>query len=114
MVEEPEAYLFPVAQKQIIDFAITTHSPYILSSLNNLLYAYNLGADKSEYSRFQVDEVQSSKQDPRLLQEVGDLSVTYLKKDVDALEFGVQTRFPVLNYCDRKADPHVFQRRFDS
>jgi predicted ATPase len=52
VVEEPEAYLFPVAQKQIIDLIallanqnenqviVTTHSPYILSSFNNLLYAY--------------------------------------------------------------------------
>jgi predicted ATP-dependent endonuclease of OLD family len=62
IIEEPEAHLFPVAQKQIIDlislFAnhnknqilLTTHSPYILSSFNNLLYAHKLGngEDKKE------------------------------------------------------------------
>ncbi|MGL5192569.1 MAG: AAA family ATPase [Chroococcales cyanobacterium] len=60
VIEEPEAHLFPVAQKEIIDLIgllvnqthnqvlITTHSPYILSSFNNLLYAYNLGSKKSE------------------------------------------------------------------
>jgi AAA15 family ATPase/GTPase len=67
VVEEPEAHLFPVAQKQIIDLIallanqnenqviLTTHSPYILSSFNNLLYAYNLGADKSEKVEQVVD-----------------------------------------------------------
>lgn len=60
VIEEPEAHLFPVAQKQIIDLIallvnqksnqiiLTTHSPYILSSFNNLLYAYNLGQKKPE------------------------------------------------------------------
>ena len=48
-IEEPEAHLFPTAQKQIISliatiynstgssFFITTHSPYILTALNNLV-----------------------------------------------------------------------------
>ncbi|MBF0486577.1 MAG: AAA family ATPase [Nitrospirae bacterium] len=52
--EEPEAHLYPETQKDIIDLIcllsnlrsnqiiITTHSPYILSSFNNLLYAYNV------------------------------------------------------------------------
>lgn len=55
-VEEPEAHLFPSAQKDVIeyivfilneigcDFVLTTHSPYILSSINNLTYAYELGS----------------------------------------------------------------------
>ncbi len=56
IVEEPEAHLFPDAQKEMVElmsmFAnatnfnrllITTHSPYILTSLNNLLYAYQVG-----------------------------------------------------------------------
>lgn len=49
-IEEPEAHLFPVSQKHITsligilynikqDFVITTHSPYILTALNNLLLA---------------------------------------------------------------------------
>ncbi|MFM7370804.1 MAG: AAA family ATPase, partial [Sphaerospermopsis kisseleviana] len=60
VIEEPEAHLFPVAQKQMIDLIallanqaanqiiLTTHSPYILSSFNNLLYAHQLGLQKSE------------------------------------------------------------------
>jgi predicted ATP-dependent endonuclease of OLD family len=54
-IEEPEAHLFPVAQKDVVElfclFAnlldnqmlITTHSPYILSALNNFMYAGKLG-----------------------------------------------------------------------
>ena len=65
VIEEPEAHLFPVAQKQMIDLIallanqaanqiiLTTHSPYILSSFNNLLYAHQLGLQKSE----QVEEI---------------------------------------------------------
>jgi hypothetical protein len=56
-VEEPEAHLFPDAQEQMsrlisflqhhnanheITFAITTHSPYILASFNNLIKAGNM------------------------------------------------------------------------
>lgn len=50
-IEEPEAHLFPIAQKDVISLIslmvnatnsrviITTHSPYILTSLNILLYS---------------------------------------------------------------------------
>lgn len=52
-IEEPEAHLFPTAQKKMVEliatiynesktklqFVITTHSPYILTSFNNLLHA---------------------------------------------------------------------------
>jgi len=60
VVEEPEAHLFPVAQKEMIDLIallanqaenqiiLTTHSPYILSSFNNLLYAHQLGLAKAQ------------------------------------------------------------------
>ena len=60
VIEEPEAHLFPIAQNQMINLIallsnqdenqiiLTTHSPYILSSFNNLLYAYQLGLEKPE------------------------------------------------------------------
>lgn len=60
VVEEPEAHLFPIAQKEIIELLallanqaenqviITTHSPYVLSAFNNLLYAHTLAVDKSQ------------------------------------------------------------------
>ena len=54
IIEEPESHLFPEAQKLIIEFitmvknqnnlvVITTHSPYVLGSINNLLYANKIG-----------------------------------------------------------------------
>ena len=56
-IEEPEAHLFPVSQKYIIELVgllynnsqnvvITTHSPYILIALNNLFLAYDIKQEK--------------------------------------------------------------------
>ena len=56
-IEEPEAHLFPDAQRTIVSlittifnlskiplqFVITTHSPYILAAFNNLIYASSVG-----------------------------------------------------------------------
>lgn len=51
IIEEPEAHLFPIAQKDVVELLslmvnttnskviLTTHSPYILTSLNILLYS---------------------------------------------------------------------------
>lgn len=59
LVEEPETHLHPDAQYALIKFIaayqnltgsqifITTHSPYILSSLNNLFYASKISKSKS-------------------------------------------------------------------
>jgi len=53
-IEEPEAHLFPVSQKHIVsllalihnkaqhNFVITTHSPYILTAINNMVLAHDL------------------------------------------------------------------------
>jgi predicted ATP-dependent endonuclease of OLD family len=84
VVEEPEAHLFPVAQKQIIDLIallanqndnqilLTTHSPYILSSFNNLLYAHKIGMDKVEEVTAVVDPhlwIRSSRLDAYILED---------------------------------------------
>lgn len=56
IIEEPESNLFPNAQKLITELIalvkggqnqmlITTHSPYILGTINNLLYANKLARD---------------------------------------------------------------------
>ena len=55
IVEEPESHLYPDAQKLITEFIalvknagnqimLTTHSPYILGTLNNLLYANKISS----------------------------------------------------------------------
>lgn len=53
IIEEPELNLYPVSQKQLVyyliamctidydELVLTTHSPYVLSSLNNLLMAFD-------------------------------------------------------------------------
>ncbi len=59
IIEEPELSIFPSTQNELIKFlsesledisnlVITTHSPYILTSLNNLMYAYNVGKEHFE------------------------------------------------------------------
>jgi hypothetical protein len=60
IIEEPELNLFPNAQQKLIQYLvdktmnfgnkilINTHSPYILTSLNNLLYAYKTGEGNPE------------------------------------------------------------------
>ncbi len=59
-IEEPELSLFPQTQNQLIkylvmkcrgmstSFFISTHSPYILSTINNLLYAHKVGDKNSK------------------------------------------------------------------
>ena len=53
ILEEPEAHLYPNAQKEITELLsmfesagnsllITTHSPYVLGSINNLLFAHSI------------------------------------------------------------------------
>ena len=65
IIEEPELNLYPTAQQGLLnwlvekctkgenDLTITTHSPYILSHLNLLLYAYQVG-NKDEEKRAKV------------------------------------------------------------
>lgn len=54
ILEEPEAHLYPEAQKKMVEILafiagkssnvlVTTHSPYILGAINNLIYAEKLG-----------------------------------------------------------------------
>ena len=64
-IEEPEAHLFPEAQSLLMDFLIgnlvskkgnrnlifTTHSPYILSKINNYLMAGQVGRNTKKISQ---------------------------------------------------------------
>lgn len=70
-IEEPEAHLFPSAQRSIIEliatifnyrrenlqFFITTHSPYVLTALNNLLQAGLLYEDLIEEVQLQLENI---------------------------------------------------------
>ena len=59
VIEEPEAHLFPIAQRAVVQLIslmanvtassvlITTHSPYILTSANVLLYSNQVESEKS-------------------------------------------------------------------
>ncbi|MDO6803939.1 ATP-binding protein [Wenyingzhuangia sp. 1_MG-2023] len=68
-IEEPEAHLFPTAQKKIVQLLartfnnnpsinfqifVTTHSPYILSSFNNLMYAGNLSESEENAEKIKA------------------------------------------------------------
>jgi energy-coupling factor transporter ATP-binding protein EcfA2 len=61
IIEEPESHLFPLAQKLLVEslilmkninphnqLIITTHSPYVLTALNNLLFASKVISTNSE------------------------------------------------------------------
>jgi predicted ATPase len=60
IVEEPELNLFPNAQKELVSYLVnkgiqgenqllmTTHSPYVLSAINNLIFAYKVAHEIPE------------------------------------------------------------------
>lgn len=68
VIEEPEAHLWPMAQKNLIELmsmmlnqtdsqlVITTHSPYTLSVFNNLLYATHVATADPE-STTEITEI---------------------------------------------------------
>ena len=64
IIEEPESHLYPDAQKLITEMitltmnegsqvVMTTHSPYVLGSINNLLFAHHIAprVDKAELEK---------------------------------------------------------------
>jgi len=70
-IEEPEAHLFPNAQRNVVEliatvlnyrkeqlqFFITTHSPYVLTALNNLLQAGLLYEESSTEIQTQLEKI---------------------------------------------------------
>lgn len=69
IIEEPESHLFPESQKYITELisliynqgfpiVITTHSPYILGTLNNLLYAEHV-AKSAPQNHSKIDKIVS-------------------------------------------------------
>ncbi|MBB5436931.1 putative ATPase [Pedobacter sp. AK017] len=69
VIEEPELNLYPLAQKDLLEFiinnnnsskdklVITTHSPYLLTTMDNLIQAGNVAAIKPEIKHEIVDIV---------------------------------------------------------
>ncbi len=65
MIEEPEQNLFPLAQKELVEYLVrgintydgsiimTTHSPYILASIDNLIYA----GEHRKYNKEDIDRI---------------------------------------------------------
>jgi len=72
-IEEPEAHLFPSAQRNVVEliatvfncrkeqlqFFITTHSPYVLTAFNNLLQAGLLYQESSKDVQRQLEKIVS-------------------------------------------------------
>jgi len=70
VIEEPEAHLYPLAQKNLIELIamvvnytnsqilITTHSPYILSVINNLIFAKGVKSLKEKYPEKDVEALE--------------------------------------------------------
>lgn len=68
IVDEPELNIFPNVQRRLVNYLadscvncgnpilLTTHSPYILTSLNNLAYAYSIGKRDKEKTAHVIDE----------------------------------------------------------
>ena len=67
IIEEPESHLFPESQKYITELialvkncghsvVLTTHSPYVLGTLNNLLYAKTLPDQYSQKANAVIPE----------------------------------------------------------
>ncbi len=72
IIEEPEQNLFPKAQKETVEYIVEqvsddnnlfmmTHSPYVLSTLNNLIFAHKV-AQMSEKTKEQVKELVKEEQ----------------------------------------------------
>lgn len=67
IIEEPESNLFPESQKYITELislvnncnhsvVVTTHSPYVLGTMNNLLYAYQVADQQREQAALVISE----------------------------------------------------------
>ena len=89
IIEEPEAHLFPEAQIEVLNFMIrqlrrrggsimfTTHSPYLLSSLNNHLLAY----EKEKSRGISVDNVRAYSIDGGCASSLVDMDIGLISAD---------------------------------
>lgn len=68
LIEEPELNFFPIAQNKLMKYLVDkamnyennmfleTHSPYILTSLNNMMYAYTVGQIHKEETEHIIEK----------------------------------------------------------
>lgn len=119
IVEEPELNLYPKTQKKLVEFFIEsinqfgnqfilpTHSPYILTTLSNLIYAHKIGAVEDGKYEKQVDKIISKKS----WIDVNDISVYYLK-DGHASNM-VNIEDCIINLDDLDSVSEVINKEFD-
>lgn len=117
VIEEPEAHLYPVAQKNLIELmatvvnnsesqiVITTHSPYILSVFNNLLYAKKVaGLNKSKQKEINEIIPEFSQLNPNEFRaySLKNISKKYIDDDLRYCEpiFDKKTGMIAQNYLD--------------
>ncbi len=122
-IEEPEAHLFPDAQKKIVSilsnifnsknnnfqYFITTHSPYILASFNNLMYAGYLENISSNINKTDIYKIVSKEEilDPG---KISAFSITSNKKIISAIN--PETELIDQNLLDEVSD--VISQEFEN
>lgn len=115
VIEEPEQNLFPKTQKQLVEFLVKTvneqgnqflfptHSPYILTTLANLVYAHKIG---------KIDEKSVNKIIPKASWiNIDDVSVYYLKDGI-AVDM-VDTNECLINLDELDNVSEIINKEFD-
>ena len=97
IIEEPEAHLFPGSQVEVLKFMIrqlntrggnimfTTHSPYLLSSLNNHILAYGKGGEGISPSKVQAYAISGGMSESLVDSELGLVSAEYIDSVSDEI-----------------------------
>ena len=105
IIEEPEAHLFPEAQVEVLDFMVgqlrrwdanimfTTHSPYLLSSLNNHILAF----DKHSKSGISIDRVRAYSIEKGVSMSLLDEEIGLISGDyIDSVSESIERKFSEL------------------
>lgn len=110
IIEEPEAHLFPTAQVSILDFILsqsiekdtsilfTTHSPYILSALNNYLVRDEARLENSfPLEKLRAYCISNGKVESIVDKEVGLISADYIDSISDEISTEFERAIEALN-----------------
>ena len=114
-LEEPEAHLFPMSQKHIVSLmaimynyshsmVITTHSPYILSAINNLILACDTFTEENKEELYTLV-------DKDMLIKLEDVSAYTVEDGVLKSIVDKENRLIGMNIIDSVSDD--FSRVFD-